>query len=43
LKGVFDNKCLNLRQKTVKDMAQMIDSKPMTNDEIPAANSALLS
>ena len=30
-------KCLNLQQK--KDTAQMIDSKPMTNDE----NSPLLS
>jgi hypothetical protein len=39
----LDNKCLNLRQKTVKDTAKMIDSKPMTNDEIPAANSDLLS
>jgi hypothetical protein len=28
---------------TVKDTAKMIDSKPMTNDEIPTANSALLS
>ena len=33
----------NLRQNTTKETAMIIHSNPMTNDEIPAANSPLLS
>ena len=42
---IAGNKSVNLQQKIAKEkeIAQIIHSKPMTNDEIPAAKSPLLS